>query len=63
MADITKCLNLLCPNAEHCYRVQAKDSDWQSYSMFTYMISTIGVECENYWPTYLILSSKNRCED
>ena len=52
MADITMCTQKLCPNAAHCYRVQAKASDWQSTATFGYTISARGVECENYIPMY-----------
>ena len=52
MADITMCTQTLCPNAAHCYRAQAKASDWQSVAMFDYTISARGVECENYMPMY-----------
>lgn len=53
MADITMCTQTLCPNASHCYRVQAKPSEhWQSCATFSYTITTRGVECDNYWPMY-----------
>lgn len=48
MADITMCSQILCPNAGHCYRVQAKAGEWQSIAAFSYTISVRGVECENY---------------
>ncbi len=51
MADITMCTQTLCPNSGHCYRVQAKKSDWQSMATFDYTISVRGVECDNYMPT------------
>ena len=52
MADITMCTQTLCPNAGHCYRVQAQTNpNWQSVMMFQYMISVRGVECDNYIPT------------
>jgi hypothetical protein len=52
MADITMCSQTLCPNAGHCYRVQAQPSHhWQSVMIFQYTISARGVECDNYWPT------------
>lgn len=52
MADITMCAQTQCPNAGHCYRVQAQlNSHWQSVAMFKYTISTRGVECDNYLPT------------
>jgi len=51
MADITMCTQTLCPNAGHCYRVQAKPSPhWQSMMDFPYTISIRGVECANYIP-------------
>lgn len=60
MADITKCTQTLCPNAKHCYRIQAKDNKhWQSYSEFNYEITPNGVKCENYIPmikSYKIMS-------
>jgi hypothetical protein len=52
MADITMCAQTQCPNAGHCYRVQAQlNSHWQSVAMFKYTISTRGVVCDNYLPT------------
>lgn len=52
MADITMCAQTLCPNAGHCYRVQATPNQhWQSMMAFQYTISSRGVECDNYWPT------------
>lgn len=51
MADITMCSQTLCPNAGHCYRVQATPNQhWQSVMAFQYTLSGRGVECENYWP-------------
>jgi len=52
MADITMCTKTLCPNASHCYRVQAKASDWQSMATFDYTVSARGVECVGYMPMY-----------
>jgi hypothetical protein len=52
MADITMCTQTLCPNAEHCYRVRAKASDWQSVATFQYTVSERGIECANYIPIY-----------
>ena len=52
MVDITMCTQTLCPNAGHCYRIQAKASDWQSMATFNYAVSAHGVECDNYIPTY-----------
>jgi len=52
MADITMCTQELCPNARHCYRVQAKANDWQSMATFNYTVSARGVECDNYMPMY-----------
>ena len=52
MADITMCTQTLCPNAGHCRRVQAVESNWQSWATFSYTISVLGVECENYMPIY-----------
>ena len=57
MADITMCTQTLCPNAGHCYRVQATASDWQSVMTFQYSISPRGVECENYMPMYRMTAS------
>jgi len=59
MADITMCTQTLCPNAAHCYRVQAKASDWQSMATFSYTISTRGVECENYMPMYRTVATES----
>ena len=52
MVDITMCTQTLCPNAGHCYRIQAKASDWQSMATFNYTVSAHGVECDNYIPMY-----------
>ena len=52
MADITMCTQALCPNAAHCYRVQAKANDWQSVATFDYTVSARGVECDSYMPMY-----------
>jgi len=42
MADITMCSQHLCPNASHCYRVQAKPSEnWQSVCHFGYTITEV----------------------
>ena len=47
------CANELCPNAAHCYRVQApQSSDWQSVGIYDYTVSIRGVECDGYWPIY-----------
>ncbi len=51
MPDITMCVNTLCPNAGHCYRVQAKPCEYsQSMANFQYTVSNLrmGVECDNY---------------
>jgi len=50
MADITMCVNTECPNTEHCYRAQAKASDFQSWAVFEYVVGRQGVECEDYLP-------------
>lgn len=52
MPDISMCTQTLCPNAESCYRIKAKPSEWQSYSQFEYTIGADGVICEHYWPMY-----------
>ncbi len=53
MAYIAMCLQVLCPNAKSCYRVQAKPShQWQSYAAFQYTVSTRGVECGGYLPMF-----------
>lgn len=57
MADITMCTQTLCPNSGHCYRVQAKASDWQSMATFDYTISVHGVECDNYMPIYRTMAT------
>lgn len=50
MADITMCTNTCCPNARHCYRVQAKPSQqWQPYQLFQYMVGKNGAECDRTW--------------
>jgi hypothetical protein len=57
MADITMCTQTLCPNAGHCYRVQAKAGYWQSVAAFAYTISARGVECDHYIPMYRVLTT------
>ena len=53
MADITMCSQTLCPNASHCYRVQAtQNRHWQNVATFDYTISDRGVECDSYMPMY-----------
>lgn len=59
MADITMCTQTLCPNASHCYRVQAKASEWQSMVMFDYTISARGVECRYYMPIYRTVATES----
>lgn len=34
MADISKCMDFLCPSKEKCYRFTAPVSQWQSYGSF-----------------------------
>lgn len=51
MADITMCVQKLCPNAGHCRTVQAKPGHWQNCAAFKYTVSEHGVECDSYWPT------------
>ena len=62
MADITMCTNIDCPNAAHCYRVQATansaycammlstpNSAWQSMATFQYEVTLNGgIKCDNY---------------
>jgi len=36
MADITMCDNQKCDNRKSCYRVMARESDWQSWQVFNY---------------------------
>ena len=51
MTDITMCTNALCPNAEHCYRVQAPPSEhWQSMFCWDYNVDKNGVICDGYIP-------------
>lgn len=50
MADITMCTNVLCPNAQHCYRVQAEPDERQAYAVFEYTFSADGALCDYYWP-------------
>jgi hypothetical protein len=52
MANLVMCSQMLCPNAGHCCRVQAKTIDWQSVAIFDYTISLRGVECKAYIPMY-----------
>jgi hypothetical protein len=47
MADITKCTDNNCPFHKHCYRYNAKSSDWQSF--FLDSPRTVDVECKEYW--------------
>jgi len=54
MPDISMCTQNLCPNSHSCYRVQAKPSEYQSYSTFIYELSTVGVICDYYMPLYEI---------
>jgi len=57
MADITMCTQTLCPNAVHCRRIQAADSQWQSMATFNYTVSKRGVECDKYLPMYRIMAT------
>jgi hypothetical protein len=58
MADITMCVNTLCPNASSCYRVTATPSEyWQSYCDFKYQVGAEGVICSNYWPTHKVMDA------
>lgn len=50
MADITMCTQTLCPNAKHCYRIQASPGVWQSMMLFEYTIDVDGVMCGHYIP-------------
>ena len=50
MADITMCSQTHCPNAQHCYRVQAMPGEWQAYAAFEYVAAIDGVLCDFYWP-------------
>ena len=57
MPDISMCLNKLCPNAPHCYRVRAKEWIYQSWVMFEYVVSVNGVECDAYIPIYKVVEA------
>ena len=57
MVDITMCTQKLCPNATHCYRVQAKPSEWQSIMAFYYSVGVNGVVCSGYIPLYRMTES------
>jgi len=60
MADITMCLNTLCPNAATCYRITATPSEnWQSMAMFEYTVGVGGVNCSNYWQNYTAETAGN----
>lgn len=48
MADIAMCLNKLCPKFRSCYRAQATPSRWQSFSSFSYEVSSKGVVCDGF---------------
>ena len=50
MVDITMCSQTHCPNAPHCYRVQATPGEWQAYADFEYTAAIDGVLCDFYWP-------------
>ena len=50
VADITMCSQKLCPNAPHCYRVQAQPGERQSVCAFEYTFAIDGVLCDFYWP-------------
>lgn len=50
MADITMCAQTQCPNAGHCYRVQATPSEYQSMAAFDYVMEDGVVKCEHYKP-------------
>ena len=50
MPDISMCTQTQCPNAGHCYRVQATPSEYQSMSAFDYVVDKSGVRCEHYMP-------------
>lgn len=63
MADITMCLNQLCPNAGSCKRVQATPSEWQSWMAFDYRVTENGVLCENYIPIYTTSISDSTSND
>lgn len=45
MADITKCVNEVCPLRDTCYRATAPDSYMQSVACFNYENG----KCENYY--------------
>ena len=50
VADITMCSQTHCPNAPHCYRVQATPGERQSVCAFEYVAAIDGVLCDAYWP-------------
>ena len=52
MAGISMCTQSMCPNAGHCYRVQAERSTWQSWQDFEYTVGMEGVVCGNYLPLF-----------
>ena len=63
MADITKCSQTHCPNAAHCYRVQAPPSEWQAYTAFEYVAAIDGVLCDFYWPMAARAAISNNTKD
>lgn len=50
MSDITMCIQTQCPNASHCYRVQATPSHYQSMAAFDYVVEDGFVQCTSYIP-------------
>ena len=57
MADIVMCTQTLCPNAGHCYRVQAPREDFHSMFTFHYTVGICGVTCAHYIPMYEVTTS------
>lgn len=54
MTDMTMCTNHMCPNAPCCKRHRAKASESQSHRFFNYQVSSKGVVCDHYIPSYSI---------
>lgn len=50
MADISKCMDSLCPSKEKCYRFTAPVGKWQSYASFDR--EEDADSCSYFWASY-----------
>lgn len=48
MSDIAKCLDILCPSKEFCYRYTAPVGMWQTYGGFNR--ESDADNCDMFWP-------------